>query len=310
MPIRINEKMPVVEKLWNEHIFVMPEVRASHQDIRQLKIAIVNIMPEKESTELQLLRLLSNSPLQTEVTFIRLDSHHYKNISEEYLQNYYKAFSQINSGYFDGLIITGAPVENLPFEEVDYWHELCDIMEWSREHVTSTMYICWAAQAGLYYHYGIQKHRLESKLSGIYEHKRIFEDEELTRGFDDVFLAPHSRYTGVYTEDIRRCAQLKILAQSKEAGAYLVLDKENKRIFANGHPEYSAETLKKEYFRDLKKGISPDIPVGYFPDDDPKNEPVSRWRSHSSLLFSNWLNYYVYQITPFDPFENNISFNI
>lgn len=310
MPIRINENMPVVKKLEDEHIFVMPESRAVHQDIRQLHIAIVNIMPEKESAELQLLRLLSNSPLQTVVTFVRLDSHRYKNISEEYLQNYYKAFSEVSTQYFDGLIITGAPVETLPFEKVDYWRELADIMEWSREHVTSTIHICWAAQAGLYYHYGIQKYRFENKLSGIYEHKRLNEDEELTRGFDDVFLAPHSRYTGIYSEDIRKNTKLEILAESLAAGAYLILDKENKRIFVTGHPEYSADTLAKEYRRDIKKGISPVIPVNYFPNDNPENKPVFKWRSHSNLLFSNWLNYYVYQITPYDLFESKISYNI
>ncbi|MDP4118105.1 MAG: homoserine O-succinyltransferase [Bacillota bacterium] len=310
MPIRINENMPVVKKLENENIFVMPEGRAAHQDIRQLHIAIVNIMPEKESTELQLLRLLSNSPLQTDITFVRLDSHCYKNISEEYLQNYYKAFAEVDTQFFDGLIITGAPVENLPFEQVDYWQELCDIMEWSKEHVTSTMYICWAAQAGLYHHYGLQKYRFENKLSGIYEHKCIYQDEELTRGFDDVFYAPHSRYTGVHSDDIRNHPELKILAESQVAGAYLVLDKGNKRIFVNGHPEYSADTLAKEYRRDLHKHISPEIPTNYFEDDNPWKNPVIRWRGHSNLLFSNWLNYYVYQVTPFDPFENKILYNI
>ena len=298
MPIRINDKMPVVKRLEKEKIFVMPESRAAHQDIRQLRIAIVNIMPEKESTELQLLRLLSNSPLQTEVTFIRLDSHRYKNVSEGYLQSYYKAFSEVGMQFYDGLIITGAPVENLPFEQVDYWQELTAVMEWSKEHVTSTMYICWAAQAGLYYHSGIKKYRLDTKLSGIYEHKRLIDDEELTRGFDDVFYAPHSRYTKVYGADISKCGNLEILAESPTAGVYLVLDKENKRIFVNGHPEYSADTLAKEYLRDLNKNLSPEIPVNYFPDDDPGRQPVVRWQGHSNLLFSNWLNYYVYQNMP------------
>lgn len=310
MPIRINEKMPVVKALEKEHIFVMPESRAAHQDIRQLHIAIINIMPEKESTELQLLRLLSNSPLQTEVTFVRLDSHRYKNASEKYLQNYYKAFSEVGAQFFDGLIITGAPVEKLPFEQVDYWRELSDIMDWSTEHVTSTLYICWAAQAALYHHYGIPKYRLNKKLSGVYEHKRLYEDEELTRGFDDVFFAPHSRYTGVRDADIKNCAELQILAESPAAGAYLVLDKGKRRIFVNGHPEYGVNTLAKEYRRDLNKNLSPKIPVNYFPNDDPDQKPVDRWRGHSNLLFLNWLNYYVYQITPYDPFENQISYNI
>lgn len=310
MPIRMNENMPVVKKLEKEHIFVMPESRAAHQDIRQLKIAIVNIMPEKESTELQLLRLLSNSPLQTEVTFVRLDSHRYKNISEKYLQSYYKAFSEVSEKFFDGLIITGAPVENLPFEQVDYWKELSDIMAWSCEHVTSSMYICWAAQAGLYYHYGIQKYRLEKKLSGIYLHNRMYEDEELTRGFDNQFFAPHSRYTGVHSKDIRKCRELNILAESPTAGAYLVLDKKNRRVFVNGHPEYSTDTLAKEYFRDLKKNVNPQIPANYFPNDDPQKPPVAKWRCHSNMLFSNWLNYYVYQVTPYNPFEDKVLYNI
>ncbi len=300
MPIRINDKMPVVKRLEREKIFVMTEERAAHQDIRQLKIAIINIMPEKESTELQLLRLLSNSPLQTEVTFVRLDSHRYKNVSEDYLRKYYKAFSEIRFQFFDALIITGAPLENMPFEQVYYWQELTTIMEWSKQNVTSTMYICWAAQAGLYYHYGLQKHRLPKKLSGIYEHERLLEDEELTRGFDDVFFAPHSRYTEVRSEDIRKYSNLKILAQSPTAGAYLVVDKENNRVFINGHPEYCANTLAKEYKRDLDKNLCPEIPANYYPDDDPSKEPVVLWRGHSNLLFSNWLNYYVYQITPYD----------
>lgn len=300
MPIRIKETMPVVGKLQDENIFLMRLNRAEHQDIRQLQIAIINIMPNKESTELQLLRLLSNSPLQTDVTFIRLKSHNYKNTSVSYLKEFYKTFDEIKNRYFDGLIITGAPVENLPFEGVDYWDELCEIMEWSKKHVTSTMHICWASQAGLYYHYGIDKYRLDRKLSGIYKHTLQNQSEQLTRGFDDEFFAPHSRYTGVRAEDILKVGGLEILAKSDEAGVYIVLDRAHSFIFVNGHPEYEAGTLASEYERDLKKGIDPDIPVNYYPDDDPSKQPKAIWRGHANLLFSNWLNYYVYQETPYD----------
>ena len=310
MPIRINEEMPVVQKLNEENIFIMTEKRAEHQDIRQLKIAVVNIMPQKMNTELQLLRLLSNSPLQTEVTFLRLGTHHYRNISEAYLRSYYKAFSDIQEKYFDGLIITGAPVETLPYEEVDYWKELTGIMKWSEEHVTSSMYICWAAQAGLYFHYGIPKYPLKEKLSGIYPHRKLCPDEELTRGFDDVFYAPHSRHTGVRSSDIKLHRELRILAESPVAGAYLILDKENKRVFVKGHPEYSTDTLSKEYFRDRKKNLDPKVPAGYFPEDDPARKPAAVWRCHSNMLFSNWLDYYVYQATPYNPFEDKVLYNL
>jgi homoserine O-succinyltransferase len=310
MSIIVPENLPAIDILKKENVFVMDNNRAVHQDIRPLQILLLNLMPTKINTETQLIRIIGNTPLQVELTLLYTKSHKSKNTSEDHLDNFYKSFDEIKHRKFDGLIITGAPVENLSFEHVDYWHELTDIMEWSCEHVTSTMYICWAAQAGLYYHYGIQKSRYENKLSGIYEHRRLNEDEELTRGFDDMFFAPHSRYTGVHSEDIRKNKELEILAESPAAGAYLVLDKENKRIFVNGHPDYSTDTLAKEYRRDLQKGILPEIPVNYFPDDDPKKKPVARWRGHSNLLFSNWLNYYVYQITPYDPYENKISFNI
>lgn len=299
MPIRVNEEMPVVKKLEEENLFVMPEQRASTQDIRELQIAIVNIMPEKEASELRLLRLLSNSPLQTSVTFIRLSTHQCKNSSASYLRRYYESFSQIKQRYFDGMIITGAPVESLPYEDVDYWDELAQIMEWSKTHVTSTMHICWGAQAGLYYHYGLQKYALPQKLSGIYEHQ-LLGQTELTRGFDEVFSVPHSRYTGVHAADIRQVSGLHILAASETAGAYLAESEDGRQVFVHGHPEYEKETLASEYERDLKKGIDPAIPDHYFPNNDPTREPVMRWRSHANLLFSNWLNYYVYQVTPYE----------
>ena len=299
MPVRINADMPVVKKLEEENIFVMPERRAESQDIRQLRIAIVNIMPEKEKTELRLLRLLSNSPLQTEVTFLRLKTHQYRNISANYLQKFYQPFSQIRDRFFDGLIITGAPVENLPFEEVDYWKELSDIMEWSKTHVTSTMHICWGAQAGLYYHYGINKYPLSQKLSGIYEH-HLVKTADLTRGFDEVFFAPHSRFTGTHSADIKKFKELSILAESEATGVYLVVSADCRQVFVHGHPEYDAETLAAEYERDFKKGMSPDIPANYFPKNNPHEHPANKWRSHANLLFSNWLNYYVYQLTPYE----------
>lgn len=303
MPIRINEQMPVVQKLNEENIFVMAEDRAASQDIRQLKIAVVNIMPEKESAELQLLRLLSNSPLQVEITFIRMDSHEYKNSTDVYLQKFYKSYSEIKHDYFDGMIITGAPVEKLEFEDVDYWDEITDIMEWSKTHVTSAMFICWAAQAGLYYHYGIEKYDFDKKLSGVFRHELLSDDEEIVRGFDDVFYVPHSRHTGVKTEDIQKHPELKIMAQSDKAGAFLLLDKENSHIFVTGHPEYDPGTLSNEYFRDIKKDASTCVPENYFPGDDPSKAPKATWRSCANLLFSNWLNYYVYQITPYDLYK-------
>lgn len=300
MPIRLQENMPVLEKLEQENIFVMSEQRASSQDIRQLKIAIVNIMPKKEQTELQLLRLLSNTPLQVEVTFLRLVTHQYKNVTSEYLEKYYQPFSQIRTHKFDGLIITGAPVENLEFEQVDYWEELSEIMEWSKTHVTSTLYLCWAAQAGLYYHYGIGKYALPEKLSGIYQHYVTTENAELTRGFDDVFFAPHSRYTGIRAEDVRGTDGIDILAESREAGPYIIASRDGRQIFVNGHPEYDVGTLASEYWRDLGKGLGTSVPQNYFPGDDPSSAPAMKWKAHSNLLFANWLNYFVYQITPFE----------
>ena len=299
MPLRLKETLPVIEKLKKENIFAMTEERAVRQDIRELKIAILNLMPDKENTEQQILRLLSNSPLQVEVTFIRLVTHKYKSTPMTYLMMNYLPFYQIEGKYFDGLIITGAPVEKLEYEDVDYWGELTEIFEWSRLHVTSVLYLCWAAQAGLYYHYGVPKYELDRKLSGIFGHEVKNTGDELVRGFDKYFYAPHSRYTGVREEDIRSVKELDIIASSEEAGPYIISDG-GKNIFVNGHPEYDLYRLAEEYIRDTDKSISPDIPKNYFPDDDPSKEPISRWLAVSNLLFSNWLNYYVYQITPYE----------
>lgn len=300
MPIRVPDKLPATKQLRNENVFVMSETRAMHQDIRPLKIAIVNLMPTKITTETQLLRLLSNSPLHVEIDLIGMDSHTSKNTSAEHLETFYKTFKDIKDQKYDGMIITGAPVENYDFEEVDYWDELVSIMEWSKTHVTSTFHICWAAQAGLYYHYGIPKYSLDKKLSGVYKHKVNRRTAKLVRGFDNEFYAPHSRYTEVRAEDIKKVKDLEILAESDEAGVYIVFTKGGRRIFVTGHSEYDADTLLNEYIRDIGKGINPDVPVNYFPDDNPDKKPVVRWRSHANLLFSNWLNYFVYQITPYD----------
>ncbi|MBQ9251476.1 MAG: homoserine O-succinyltransferase [Clostridia bacterium] len=299
MPIRISDEMPVSQRLEAEQIFVMHESRAASQDIRELEVAILNIMPNKEDTELQLLRLLSNTPLQVRPTFLRLDSHIYKHTSEDYLQKYYRSFSSVKDRRFDGLIITGAPVETLPFTEVDYWQELTELMDWADSHVTATLHLCWSAQAGLYYHYGIEKHPLPVKLSGVYSHRTLFREEPLTRGFNDIFHAPHSRYTGLLKEEVQRHRELDILAESDVAGIYLVHDREKRRLFVTGHPEYSRATLANEYTRDLAKGIHPAVPVHYFPGDLPAGIPQFQWKAHANLLFSNWLNYEVYQQTPF-----------
>jgi len=300
MPIRIPDSLPATKQLRNENIFVMSEKKAMHQDIRPLKIAIVNLMPTKITTETQLLRLLSNSPLQVEIDLIQMASHKSKNTSDSHLKSFYKYFSDIKNSKYDGMIITGAPVENLDFEDVDYWDELQEIMEWSKTHVTSTFHICWAAQAGLYYHYGIPKYSLPQKCSGVYKHKVKRSTAKIVRGFDSEFYAPHSRYTEVRAEDIKKIKELEILAESEEAGVYIVFSKGGRRIFVTGHSEYDATTLADEYKRDVEKGINPNIPANYFQDDNPKKQPVVRWRSHANLLFSNWLNYFVYQITPYD----------
>lgn len=300
MPIRIQNDLPAKEILENENIFVMDEDRAIHQDIRPLKVVILNVMPLKEETELQLLRLLSNSPLQTDVTFLTMKSHVSVNTSASHLNKFYVYFDEIKNHKFDGLIITGAPVEQIEFEEVDYWQELCEIMEWSKTNVTSTFHICWGAQAGLYYHFGLKKKMLDKKLSGIYRHRVMKRREPLVRGFDDEFYAPHSRYTEVSAEDIHNCPDLKVLAESDEAGVFLCMAGDGRQIFVTGHPEYDRYTLDYEYKRDTARNLNPDIPVNYYPDDNPENKPILLWRSHSINLYSNWLNYYVYQVTPYE----------
>lgn len=300
MPIKIQSDLPAKEILENENIFVMDENRAMHQDIRPLQIAILNIMPVKQDTELQLLRALSNSPLQVDVTFLNVKNHISKNTPADHLNKFYNTIDDVRNRKFDGMIITGAPVEDITFEEVDYWEEMCDIMDWAESHVTSTLHICWGAQAGLYHYYGIDKKKLPQKLFGIYEHKVMNRKVPLVRGFDDVFLAPHSRHTESPREAIHACKELTVLAESEAAGVFLALAEGGKKIFVNGHPEYDRYTLQNEYFRDLNKGLPIQVPYNYYPDDDPKNKPLLQWRSHSNNLYSNWLNYYVYQITPYE----------
>ncbi|MFI5359378.1 MAG: homoserine O-succinyltransferase [Halanaerobiales bacterium] len=300
MPIKIPDKLPAAEILRKENIFVMEEERALHQDIRPLRIAILNLMPTKIETETQILRLLSNNPLQIDIVLLHPESHQPKNTPVEYLKTFYNTFSEVKDEKFDGLIITGAPVELLDFSEVDYWEELKEIMEWSKSNVFSTLHICWGAQAGLYYHYGIDKVLLEKKLSGVFKHYVTNKNARLVRGFDDVFYAPHSRYTGVNREDIERNPSLEILAESKEAGVFIVVSKNDRQVFITGHPEYDRLTLQKEYERDINKGLDIEIPYNYFPGNDPEKTPALNWRSHASLLYINWLNYYVYQSTPYD----------
>ncbi len=300
MPIKIPNDLPAVKTLAEENIFVMTEKRAITQDIRPLKILLLNLMPKKIETETQLSRLLGNSPLQVDLELIHTKSHQSKNTSAEHLFNFYKTFDDIKHLTFDGMIITGAPVEHLPFEEVEYWQELCEIMEWSKTHVHSTLHICWGAQAGLYYHYGIEKKPLDKKMFGIFPHKTDYKQSILFRGFDDVFNIPHSRHTTVLREDIKKIKELKILASSDIAGVFAVTSKGGRQIFITGHPEYDAETLKNEYIRDVNEGKPIEIPVNYFPDDDPSKPPLVTWRSHANLLYSNWLNYFVYQTTPYD----------
>jgi len=300
MPIKLQSELPAVKILEDENIFVMTETRAITQDIRPLKILILNLMPTKIDTETQLSRLLGNTPLQVEIELINTESHKSKNTSEEHLLAFYKQFSDIKENYYDGMIITGAPVEKLEFEEVDYWEELCEIMEWSKTHVQSTLHICWGAQAGLYYHFGVKKHMLPEKLSGVYAHKVDYKRSILFRGFDDEFYVPHSRYTTVLREEIERVPGLTVLASSDKAGVYTVKPKNGRQIFVTGHSEYDADTLNKEYTRDKAAGINPKIPENYFPGDDDTQPPLIRWRGHATLLFTNWLNYFVYQATPYD----------
>ncbi len=300
MPIKIPNDLPAVKTLNEENIFVMTETRAITQDIRPLKILLLNLMPKKIETETQLSRLLGNSPLQVDLELIHTKSYHSKNTSAEHLFTFYKTFDQVKDQSFDGMIITGAPVEHLPFEEVEYWQELCEIMEWSLTHVHSTFHICWGAQAGLYYHYGIPKQPLEKKLFGVFEHKVDYKRSILFRGFDDVFMVPHSRHTTVDPQDIRKVPGLRILASSKEAGVYAVSSKGGRQIFITGHSEYDPDTLAQEYFRDLNEGKPIELPKNYFRNDDPANPPLVTWRAHANLLYSNWLNYFVYQTTPYD----------
>lgn len=300
MPIKVQNDLPVKEILERENIFVMDEHRASHQNIRPIEIGILNLMPLKEDTELQVLRLLSNTPLQVNVTFVTLSSHESKNTAVSHLNQFYERFADIKNRKFDGFIITGAPVEKIHFEEVDYWEELKELMDWTNTHVTSTLHICWGAQAALYYHYGIDKYLLDRKLFGVYKHRVLNRKIPLVRGFDDVFLAPHSRHTDVPVEKIRGHKDLTVLAESEEAGVFLASAKEGRQIFVMGHPEYDRMTLDSEYKRDLSKGLPIDIPKNYYPGDDPENKPLLTWRSVSNNLYTNWLNYYVYQVTPYD----------
>jgi len=300
MPIKIPEKLPATQILEKERIFVMDEIRAQKQDIRPLKIAVLNLMPTKIATETQLIRLLSNTPLQVDLTLLQTATYQATHTSEEHMASFYKKFEDVRHEKFDGLIITGAPVENMDFAEVDYWEELCDIMKWSKKHVYSTLHICWAAQAGLYFHHGIKKYSTDKKIFGIFEHKRMNMHHPLLRGFDDTFLAPHSRHTEIKEEDILAAGGLEVLAKSDKAGVYIVAGSDARRFYVTGHSEYDHDTLSKEYFRDLDKGLDIDIPYNYFPDDDPSKTPKNVWRSHANLLFSNWLNYFVYQRTPYD----------
>ncbi|MCU4930367.1 MULTISPECIES: homoserine O-acetyltransferase MetA [Bacillus cereus group] len=299
MPIIIDKDLPARKVLQKENIFVMTKERAETQDIRALKIAILNLMPTKQDTEAQLLRLIGNTPLQLDVHLLHMESHLSRNVTQEHLTSFYKTFRDIENEKFDGLIITGAPVETLAFEEVDYWEELKHIMEYSKTNVTSTLHICWGAQAGLYYHYGVPKYPLKEKMFGVFEHEVCEQHVKLLQGFDELFFAPHSRHTEVRENDIREVKELTLLANSEEAGVHLVIGPEGRQVFALGHSEYSCETLKQEYERDRQKGLNIDVPKNYFKHNNPNEKPLVRWRSHGNLLFSNWLNYYVYQETPY-----------
>jgi homoserine O-succinyltransferase/O-acetyltransferase len=300
MPINVPDKLPAIKILKEENIFVMDESSAAHQDIRPLKIAVLNLMPIKQTTETQLIRMLSNNPLQIELELIHIASHISKNTSEKHLRTFYKGFDEIKNEKFDGMIITGAPIEHLEFEDVTYWDEIKEIMEWTNHHVMSTLYICWAAQAGLYYFYDIPKYNLPAKMFGVFEHNVLNNKLPLVRGFDDTFMAPHSRHTEIKRSDIDKVAGLEIVAESVDAGVYLVMADNGRKIFVTGHSEYEPDTLKSEYERDIKKGLKINIPENYFLNNDPNKPPFVTWRSHANLLYSNWLNYYVYQITPYN----------
>lgn len=300
MPIKIQSDLPAKEILENENIFIMDENRATQQDIRPLQVCILNLMPIKQDTELQLLRAMSNTPLQVDLTFLNVKSHVSLNTPVKHLNKFYITIDDIKDRKFDGLIITGAPVEDISFEEVDYWEELCQIMDWADKNVTSTLHICWGAQAALYYRYGIEKHKLPEKLFGVYSHKVANRRVPLVRGFDDIFLAPHSRHTESPAAAIHACPDITVLAESEEAGVFLAMTKEGKQIFINGHPEYDRYTLHNEYRRDLERGLPIHVPINYYPDNNPEAKPLLQWRSHSNNLYTNWLNYYVYQVTPFE----------
>ena len=300
MPIQIPNDLPAAEVLQKENIFVMKQTRAETQHIRPLEIVLLNLMPTKIVTETQLSRMLGNTPLQVHLELMMLSTHKAKNTPEEHLLAFYKTFDELKDRKFDGMVITGAPVENMPFEDVNYWKELTQIMEWSKDHVHSTFHICWGAQAGLYYHYGIQKYPLPEKMFGVFKHKADYKHAILLRGFDDEFWAPHSRHTTIRREDIEAVPGLKILASSEEAGVYIVMNKEGRQIFVTGHSEYDPDTLEREYLRDKYQGLPIQVPQNYYPDDDDSKAPVVRWRGHGNLLYSNWLNYFVYQTTPYD----------
>lgn len=300
MPIQIPNDLPAASTLLQENIFVMTQNRASTQDIRPLEIVLLNLMPTKIATETQFTRLLGNTPLQVHLELMHTTSHKSKNVSQDHLLNFYKSFDELKDRKFDGMVITGAPVEHMDFEDVDYWEELCQIMEWSKTHVHSTIHICWGAQAGLYYHYGIQKHQMEKKMFGVFKHKADYKRSILLRGFDDTFWVPQSRHTTIHREDVEAVPGLKILASSDECGVYAVSSKGGRQIFITGHSEYDPDTLKNEYLRDKNLGLPIDVPANYFRDDDDTKEPIVRWRGHANLLFSNWLNYFVYQTTPYD----------
>jgi len=300
MPIKIPSNLPAFSALQEERIFVMPDDRAEHQDIRPLKIAILNLMPKKIETETQILRLLSNTPIQVDIDFVQTKSHVSKNTSQDHLVKFYTTFDEIKNNRYDGMIITGAPVEQIEFEEVDYWDELCEILDWTRTNVFSTLHICWGAQAGLYRHYNVPKYALPKKMFGIFPHYLVNYSNKILKGFDELFYVPHSRHTEIKREDIEKVKELEILTESSLSGVHMVASKNGRQFFITGHSEYDRDTLSNEYFRDKDKGLPIEIPYNYFPDDNPENEPVFTWRCHANQLFSNWLNYCVYQETPFD----------
>lgn len=300
MPIKFDDRLPARQSLQDENIFVMTETRAKSQDIRALKIILLNLMPTKIATETQFLRLMSNTPLQVDVEFLQMATHVSRHATDEHMKTFYKTLDDIRDNKYDGMIVTGAPIEHLEFEEVDYWGELCEIFEWAKKHVYSTFYVCWGAQAGLYYHYGIPKYKLDEKMFGVFPHKPLDLYHPLLRGFDEEYFVPHSRHTEIRFSDIAKCKDLQVISYSEISGIHLVSDLECRNFFATGHSEYDADTLAKEYFRDKDKGLDIKIPYNYFPDDDPTKQPVMKWRGAGTLLFTNWLNYFVYQRTPYD----------